>query len=154
MRFFRILGAIVLVGLLLGLVAGIYQAGVVAGLAQGGTTGGAVAWPLFFGFGWHPFGFGIFGFLGSLFVLFLIFGLIRAIAFGGQARGWREAHRHGSWAGGPWSHGPGGMADGPWADRAREIHDEWHRRNDGPAGPSGGSRGPDGAASGPGTPAA
>ena len=38
------------------------------------------------GYGWHPFGFGFgfLGFLGALFFLFLVFGLIRAIVCGGR----------------------------------------------------------------------
>lgn len=107
-----------------------YQAGLAANIAtvQAGTDG-AVVVPAYGygwgGYGWGPglgSGFGIFGFLGTLLVLFLLFGLIRAFAFRGRG-GW----------GGPrgWG-GPGGTH--PWESRARERFDEWHRTaHDGPS---------------------
>lgn len=75
------------------------------------------------GWGWGP-GFGLFGLLGTLLFLFLIFALIRA-AF---------------WRGGPgrWG-GPGGWG-GPngWGDqrsRFRDGFDEWHRQAHGESTP-------------------
>ncbi len=120
-----------------------YNAGVTQGLAQTGTVAvapiGPVAVAPYAGWGWGfgP-GFGFFGFLGGLLFLFLLFGLIRA-AFGPR-RGW-GGHRHG------W--GPGGYSGGwtdetgrTWEDRAREVHDGWHRAH--PDAPTGtGPSGPD-----------
>ena len=84
------------------------------------------------GWGWHGGGFSIFGFLFGLFILFLLFGLIRA-AFG-RGRGWGG---RGWGPGGPG--GYGGWARGydhkggehPWESRAREVHDAWHRESSG-----------------------
>ena len=78
-----------------------YQAGLAAGIAQGGGT---VTYPGP-GYGWHPFGigFGFFGFLGTILFLFLVFGLIRALVWGGRGPGWRGPgrwdgdHEHGGW---------------------------------------------------------
>ncbi len=84
-----------------------YQAGVTAAAVATTTEGAAVVAPVVVhgygwgGWGWGP-GFGFFGFFGFLLVLFLVFGLIRAIA--GPRRGW----------GGP------GRWDGPNGGRLRQ----------------------------------
>ena len=109
---------IVVGGIFLGI--GAYNAGVTQGLIESGqvtATGPYVGGPYIggWGYGYGP-GFGFFGFLATLFFIFIVFALIRA-AFG-RGRGW----------GGPG--GPGGWdryGRGRWEDRAREIHDEWHR---------------------------
>ncbi len=122
-----------------------YQAGLsqaVTTVAQGATgaaatTGTTVVVPAYgYGYGWHGFGwgFGFFGFFGFLLVAFLIFGLIRAIAFGGRGgwgRGWK--------GGGRWD-GPGDHRH-PFESRAREVFTELHREahegpSDKPAGPA------------------
>ena len=116
--------AIVLVGG--GLVAATaYQAGLstaVTTVVRPPTTGTVVVpvahgWG--YGWGWGP-GFGFLGFFGFLFVLFLVFGLIRAIV--GPRRGW----------GGPgrWD-GPGGPGNGhgSYESRARQHFDDWHRES-------------------------
>ena len=115
-----------------------YQAGLsqaVTAVAQGaagaaGTTGTTVVVPAYgYGYGWHGFGwgFGFFGFFGFLLVLFLVFGLIRAIAFGGRGgwgRGWK--------GGGRWD-GPGDHRH-PFESRAREVFTELHREaHEGPS---------------------
>jgi hypothetical protein len=115
-----------------------YQAGLsqaVTTVAQGaagaaGTTGTTVVVPAYgYGYGWHGFGwgFGFFGFFGFLLVLFLVFGLIRAIAFGGRGgwgRGWK--------GGGRWD-GPGDHRH-PFESRAREVFTELHREaHEGPS---------------------
>ena len=143
--FGRVLAAVLLVGLIGGVGVGIYQAGFTAGAATSGTT---VVAP-FAGYGWFGpvWGFGgLFCFLGLLLFLFLFFGLLRAILWRGPRGGWG----HGSWGhGGP---GWGGSGDrdrfraSAWEQRAREIHDEWHRGHDGdrpstPSSPSGGASG-------------
>ena len=117
----NVLIAIVVVGILGAIGAGIYNAGVAAGLAQTGAAAGGAA-PYVYGWGLHPgfFGFGFgFGFLGLLFpILFLvlIFGLVR-VAFGRGRRGWGH--------GGRWSGDPRFQA---WqAERERQLAD-LHRR--------------------------
>jgi hypothetical protein len=116
--FAGVLLAIIVVvgGIFLGVSA--YNAGVTQGLVESGqvvATGPYVGGPyLGWGYGWgHGPGFGFFGFLATLFFIFILIGLIRA-AFGNR-RGW----------GGPgrWDHHEGG-----WEQRARERHDAWHRR--------------------------
>jgi hypothetical protein len=126
MRWFRIIAAVIAVGLLVGLGGTIFQTGYLAGAAASGTP--AVVPVVGYGWGFAPFGFGggIFHLLGTLFVVFLVLGLLRAALFGGR----RHGHDRGPWGPhGSWA-GPAGDGDrmGPWMDRAREVHEEWHRR--------------------------
>ena len=108
----RIVPAILLITLLViggGIIANTaYQAGLSTAVTTAAANGATVVAPVpaygygyGYGYGWHPFGFGfgIFGFVFGLFFLFLIFGLIRAIFWGGR-RGW----------GGGWG-GPGHRGD-------------------------------------------
>ena len=81
--------AAILAVILFGAVAGIaYQAGLAAGGAGAAAGATAVgAYPYY----WHPFfgfGFGFFGFLFPLFFIFLIFGLGRALFWGGHRGHW------------------------------------------------------------------
>ena len=120
----RIIPAILLIALLAiggGLIANAaYQAGVntavTTAVANGGTVAPVVvpAYGYGYGYGWHPFGFGfgIFGLLFTLFFVFIVFGLIRAILFGGR-RGWGRADL--AAGGGP---GPGRTRADPAADPA------------------------------------
>ena len=132
MRWFRILGVIVLALLAVGLAGAIFQAGFLAGASADGSV------PAYVGpYGWHGwgwgFGGGLFGILGFLLFLFLFFAILRAV-FGGWGRGPR-----GGWGGGRFY----GDRYGRWEDRAREIHDEWHRREEsGPGGSSPSGSGP------------
>ncbi len=132
----RVLLLVVLIVGAIGVGVTAYDAGLSAGLAQHGDVAapGYLAAP-YYGWGWgFGHGFGFFGFLGGLLFLFLLFALIRA-AFGGPRRGWG-----GGWGGG---HGRGWYAGGwrdeggrTWEDRAREVHDAWHRDHpDDPNGP-------------------
>ena len=116
--FFRVIAALLLVGLLAIVGIGVYDAGVGAGLAEAARTAVASGDPApavyypgpYYGHGWgYGHGFGIFGFLFFIFGIFLFFGLLRAVF------GW------GRWGGG----GPGGWSrrDGP-----RGHLDEWHRQ--------------------------
>jgi hypothetical protein len=147
--FIRVVAAVLLVGLLGSVGVGIYQAGFAAGAATTGTT---VVAP-FAGYGWYGPGWGlgggILGFLGFLIVLFLFFGLLRALF-------WRGPRS--SWGAGGWGHGGRGWSGSGdadrfrgsgWEQRAREIHDEWHRGHDAgsPAAPTSGSTGPGGTGS-------
>lgn len=145
MGFFRVLGAIVLIALAVGLAGAIFQTGYLAGIAADG--GAPVVVGPGYGYGWHGWGFGggLFGFLGMLLFFILFIGLLKAV-FGGHRRGW--GHGRGEWGrgwgpGGPGEHG-GHEGFGPWESRARELHDEWHRRNpdgDGDAGTGTGGSG-------------
>ncbi|MBI3749604.1 MAG: hypothetical protein HY262_12290 [Chloroflexi bacterium] len=91
-----------------------------------------------YGYGWHPFGWGfsIFGLLFGLFFLFIIFGLIRAIFWGGH-RGWGPN----GWGGGAGPRGRGWDARydrNPWIERFGASFEEWHRQAHG-SGPTPGS---------------
>jgi hypothetical protein len=140
----RILAAILLVAVLAiggGLIATTaYQAGLSTAVTTAGASGAVVtpvvvpAYGYGYGFGWHP-GFGLFGFLGALFFLFIVFALVRAIFWrGGPGRrgGWGS----GGWGGyGPGT-GPNGHDHGPWESRANQAFDEWHRRAHGDTPPA------------------
>ncbi len=152
----RIVPAILLIAVLAiggGLIANAaYQAGVntaVTTAVANGSTVAPVVLPAYgygYGYGWHPFGFGfgIFGLLFTLFFLFIVFGLLRAIIFGSR-RGWGPGRwggpgGPGGWGGpggpgGPGSHGHGhgqGQGQGhernPWIDRFGPSFEEWHRQ--------------------------
>jgi len=120
-----------------------YQVGlnvaVTTAVADGGTVVAPVpayGWGYGPGYGWHPFGFGfgIFGLLFGLFFLFIIFGLIRAIFWGGR-RGWGPGGwgGPGSWGGPGGRGGPGNGGESPfehnrWIERFGPGFEEWHRR--------------------------
>jgi hypothetical protein len=114
----RVIAGVVLALIVAAIGVGAYQMGLQAGVAQ--DAGTAVA-PAVAYYGWHPFGFGFgfFGFLGTLLVFILIFALIRAIVFGGRGRRWGGP---GSWRG-----DARGGHGGPWEYRARETFEDWHR---------------------------
>lgn len=145
----RIIPAILLVAVLAiggGLIAtSAYQVGLNTAVTTVAGSGGTVVAPVIvpaygYGYGGHPFGFGFgfFGFLATLFFLFLVFGLLRAIFRGGPG------HR-GSWGGpggygprgwgGPGGYGPGGERKdrSPWEARAHETFEDWHRTAHAPA---------------------
>ena len=146
----RIIPAILLVAVLaIGgglLVNAAYDAGVHTAVTTAVDNGAQVA-PVVvppyaygngYGYGWHPFGWGfsIFGLLFGLFFLFIIFGLIRAIFWGGH-RGWGP----GGWGGGPGHRGHGWDARydrNPWIERFGPSFEEWHRQAHG-TGPTPGS---------------
>jgi hypothetical protein len=151
----RLVLALVVIAGVAFLGVGAYNAGVAQGLAQSGqvvvTPGGYPVGPYIGGYGWgHGLGFGFFGFLGTLFFIFLLIALLRA-AFGSGRRGWGGPGR---WGGpGGWG-GPGERARDHWESRVRDIHDDLHRAADnrGASGtpasagdrPTGSGRGPDG----------
>jgi hypothetical protein len=106
-----------------------YQAGLDTAVTSAAAATGAVVAPVVvqaygYGYGLHPFGFGfgILGFLGALFFLFIVFGLIRAILWRGGP------HRHG-WGRDGWGEpGTPGRNRSPWEARGRDAFDAWHRR--------------------------
>ena len=134
MGFFRIVGGLILAFLAIGLVGAIFQTGYLAGVAGG--AGPAAAGPAYgWGWGWG-FGGGLVHFLGFIFFILIFFALLRAI-FGGHRRHWGPGSQGWGRGWGPDDHGhPGAGMYGPWEDRARQMHDEWHRRNDPSAAPS------------------
>lgn len=98
-----------------------YQAGldtaVTAAVADGATVAPVVV-PAY-GFGWHGagFGFGLFGLFATVFFVFIVFALIRALFFRGTGR-------RGGWGGGP---GSWSGSHGPWERHAQETFDTWHQ---------------------------
>ncbi|MBI3745046.1 MAG: hypothetical protein HY264_00695 [Chloroflexi bacterium] len=139
MGFFRVVGGLILAFLAIGLAGAIFQTGYLAGAAGTGT---AVVGPAY-GWGWG-FGGGLFHFLGFIFFVFLFFALLRAV-FGSHRHGWGPGWRGYGRGRGPGEHGdhPGSERFGPWEDRARQAHDEWHRRQDAaPASPAARPSGP------------
>ena len=119
--FIRVLAALALVGVLIAIGVGVYDAGVTAGLAQQGAAvaSGAPAvvyggpYAGHWGWGWGP-GFGFFGIFFWILGIFLIFALLRA-AFG-FGRGGRY---RGGWGD---HHGRYGYGD------PRDHLEDWHRQ--------------------------
>jgi hypothetical protein len=129
-----------------------YQAGLTTAVAQIPADGTTVVTPIVVpGYGYGLPGFGFLGFLGTIFFLILVFGLLRAI-FGrgrGHGHGWGHGGAGGWGPGGPG--GPGGSggangpgwSNGPWQARAHQTFDEWHRDAHGPNQPTASSSGTD-----------
>lgn len=122
----RLILTLVLLAVVAGLGVFAYNAGVANGLAQNiqaAAAKGAPAAPAYpypyYGYGMpfgHPFGFPGFGFLGCLvpfFLLFLFFGLTRAIFWHGH-HDWKGHHMHGH--------------HGDWENGVPPMFAEWHRR--------------------------
>ena len=140
---FRVVAVVVVILALAGIGTYVYNAGVSEGIARGDALVAAGdgqrearGGDRFYAYGGHhgPFGFGLFGILFTILLLFLLFGLLRA------AFGW------GRWGGGPpgrW--GPGGGPGGPpehWRQERDRMFEEWHRRaHAGSGSPQGGSPG-------------
>ena len=122
------LATLIVVGLLISVGAGIYQAGVAQGVVDAGRFPAGATVPIAgagYGYGWHgPDGFGL---LFGLLFLFILFGIIRAAFFRG--RGWGH---HGYGYGPGWGMGyrPGGGPAGPdsWRDARDQRIADWHRR--------------------------
>ena len=134
----RVIAAILLVAVLAiggGIIANTaYQAGLSTAVTTTTASGATVVTPVVvpaygYGIGWHPFGFGfgLFWLFGTLFFLFIVFALIRAILWRGGPG------RRGGWGPGGWG-GPGGPGTSgrrPFAagrSRAHDTFDDWHRR--------------------------
>ena len=131
---FRIIGALLLIGLVAAGVFMAFKAGEANGITQAPAVATAISKaaengqavpvpPMVYGhtyaYGYpmygHHFGFIPFGFCGSILFLFLFLGLIRMIFFRGMwHRGW-EGHKHGPWG----RH---------WENGVPSMFEEWHKR--------------------------
>jgi len=120
------------VGILVGVGVGIYQAGLAQGVIDAGRLpAGAVVPVAGYGYGYGFHGFGFLGLLFPILFLFLIFGLVRA-AFG------RGRHYGPGWGGrGYWGKGYApGMGPDAWREeRERQISDLHRRLHDEEANP-------------------
>lgn len=133
--FFGFLFGLILIGVVVSLGVGVYQAGIAQGIVDAGRYPAAAAVPVA-GYGWH--GPGFLGILFGIFFLFLIFGLIRAAFFRGRDYGPGWGHHGYGWGPG-WSRGPESGGPEAWREeRDRRIAD-LHRRlhEEGDAGTSG-----------------
>ncbi len=118
--FWKVLIVLVLVAAILGIGVYAYNLGMTQGLAQKlqVTAGQAVPVPyMHYGRGFFGFGFGLLGCLIPLFLLFLVFGSLRALFWHGPM-GWRHMHRR-HWG---WRDENGKDVDVP------PFFAEWHRR--------------------------
>ena len=120
--FARVLATLLLIGLIVAIGAGVYNAGVSAGLTEAAqqaiASGDATPVVPVYGYGYGPyvhgpFGWGFFGIFFWIFGFFLLFALLRAVF------GW------GRWGG----RGPRGPNGWSGSHRAEEWHRELHRRN-------------------------
>jgi len=113
--FFRILGALLIIGLLAGAGAMLFQAGQAQGFALGAASAGKEL-PLpapmpYYGYGYmvphfSPFGM-FFGIIPLVLILFLVGGIFRSFV-------WRRPPMgSGPWAGGPHGHYPWGREQPP-----------------------------------------
>lgn len=145
-----IIGILVIAAVVAGgsLIANIaYQAGLstaVTTVAQTAPDGSVVvpvvpgAYPGYgygYGIGGHgPFGYGpgfsFFGFLGTLLIIVVIIGLLRAAFFRGSRHGWGGPGR--GW-------GDKGPGERPWERHARDTFETWHRESHEPGSPPAGS---------------
>jgi len=137
---FRVLGALLVLGLILGAGAFSYKAGMMRGIAQAPAVATAIEKaaesgqaapipPMMYG---HSYGYGtgygynpmysphhfnpIGAICGSIFLLFLFLGFMKMIFFRGMMhRGWEGHHKHGHWG----KHWEGGVPP---------MFEEWHKR--------------------------
>jgi len=120
-----VLALVVITGLAF-LGVAVYNAGVTQGLVESGQVAVAPAGYVGpyvggYGYGWGH-GFSFFGFLGTLFFIFLLIALVRA-AFG-RGRRWGGP---GGWDGHRGWGGPGDPRRDHWEARVRDYHEELHR---------------------------
>jgi len=123
--FFQIVFGLILIGALVALGAYVYNAGVAQGLASGtalqAPDGSALPPPYWYHPFYRPWGFGIFGLIGPLLFLFLVFALLRGLFF----RSWRH-YGHG------YGHGFGrwkwGGSPEQWKEGVPPMVAEWHRK--------------------------
>lgn len=123
--FIQIVFGLILIGALIALGVYVYNIGVAQGLASGtvlqAPDGSAMPQPYYY-YPYHrPWGFGVFGLIGPLLFLFLIFALLRGLFF----RRWRH-HGHGYWPrAGMWK--SGGSPE-QWKEGVPPVVAEWHRK--------------------------
>lgn len=121
----RLIGVLILIGLLIGGGAMVYRAGVAQGIAQAPEVAKAISQaaengqvapvPPMYGYGYgygYPYGWGFrphfwffpFGFVGAILFFFLFLGLLRFLFFRPWRMGWGYyGHHHGRpWGGPPW----------------------------------------------------
>ena len=125
---FRVVAALVLLGVIGLLTAGAYGAGFSAGQSSGVTNVAPWAYGGAFGAG-H-----VIGFVVTILVLIILFRLIALVLFGHRHRAWGH---HGYWHGegdadrgpgsGPGS-GPGGWHRSEWRQAGQAAFDEFHRQ--------------------------
>ena len=135
----RLIGILLLVGLMIGGGVMAYRAGVTQGIAQAPAVAEALSnaaesgqgFPVpaygygypYYGFRSH-FGFFPFGIFGFFLFIFLFFGLMRMIFFRRLAWGYGHMHRRGHWKGyGPW--GPP-----PWARENEDDEEEVEKKDE------------------------
>ena len=130
----RVIALVLLVGLVAGGLFMAFRAGEVQGIAKSPAVATAIVQfaesgqpvpvpPMMYGrgygygypmYGHHGFFFPFGAICGSIFFLFLIFGLMKMVFFGGMRhRGW-EGHKHGPWG----RH---------WENGVPPMFEEWHK---------------------------
>jgi hypothetical protein len=140
---FRVVAALVLLGVIGLLTAGAYGAGFAAGQSSGVTNVAPWAYGGAFGAG-H-----VVGFVVTILVLIILFRLIALVLFGHRHRAWGH---HGYWHGaddadggpgfGP-GYGPGGWHRSEWRQAGQAAFDEFHRQAHTAAAPGTGNEGAD-----------
>jgi hypothetical protein len=139
---FGLLGGVLVLAFGAGIAALAYQAGVSQGAATAATAGSVVV------IGGGSWGFGIFGVLFGLFILFVLARVVIGVTFGAFGRGhgrrswahggypgrgaWTDAPAGGPGAGGHGAGASGARARGHWGDRetfVAEMHRHLHERD-------------------------
>jgi len=131
----RVIALVLLVGLVVGGIFMAFRAGEAQGISQSPAAATAIVQsaesgqpvpvpPMMYGrpygygypmYGHHGFFFPLGAICGSIFFLFLIFGLMKLVFFGGMRhRGW-EGHHHGPWG----RH---------WENGVPPMFEEWHKK--------------------------
>ena len=134
---FRVLGLLLVLGLIVGAAAfsfkagearGVMQAPAVATAIEKAAEDGQAVPPMMYGYG-HPYGYGYgmrgyghhFGFFpfvaicGSIIFLFFFFGFMKMLFFRGMRRGWGHHGHHGPWG-------------KDWEGNVPPMFNEWHKR--------------------------
>jgi hypothetical protein len=114
----RILAGLVLLVAVAGVAFFAFNAGVATHVQLPATGNGQTPYPYFENGFWHPFPFFGFGCFGPLIALFLLFVTLRAFSFifGGPYWGWRRMERH------AWRH--------RWTEEGvPPMFHEWHKRS-------------------------
>jgi hypothetical protein len=133
---FRVLAALVLLGVIGLLTAGAWGAGFAAGQSSGVTSVAPWAYGGAFGAG-H-----VVGLLVTILVLIILLRLIGLVLFGGRHRAWgHHAYWYGEGDGGQDAgpgFGPGGWHRSEWRQAGQAAFDEFHRQAHGAGSPAAG----------------